>query len=414
MRKIMLASSVSTPALLATPYIGHLDAYANTFTGLMGQLYAALDVVSRELVGFVPTVARSTGVERAALGQSVTYDISPSLAAYDITPAMQIPEPPDLALGNGTMTLTKARAVPFGWTGEEEVALNNGVGMLTTQGNLFAQALRTLVNEIEGDIATEAALNASRAYGTAGTTPFSSNLADTAQLRKILADNGAPVDSGMALVMDTAAGANVRTLSNLTRVNEAGTAMTLRDGELLNIHGFSLHESAAVVNFVKGTGASATTNGTGYAVGSTVITLASAGTGTVKVGDIVTFAGDANKYQVVSGDSDVSNGGTITLALPGLRVAIPTSATAITIVGNSVRNVGFTQNALVLAIRPPAEPNKGNGGDARVDSTLITDVRSGATFEVSLWAGYRKIRAEVAAVWGVKATKREHIAALLG
>lgn len=413
MRKTILAASVS-PQLLATPYIGHLDAYANTLTGLIGQLYTALDVVSRELVGFIPTVARSTGVERAALGQSVTYDISPSMAAYDITPAMQIPEPPDFALGNGTMVLNKARAVPFGWTGEEELALNNGVGALTTQGNLFAQALRTLVNEIEGDIATEAALNASRAYGTAGTTPFASNLADTAQLRKILADNGAPVDSGMAMIMDTSAGANVRTLTNLTRVNEAGNSMTLRDGDLGMIHGFSLHESAAVVNFIKGTAAGATTNGTAYAVGATTITLAAAGTGTVKVGDYVTFAGDANRYLVVAGNASVAAGGTIQIALPGLRVAIPAAATAITLIGNSVRNVGFTQNALVLALRPPAEPNKGGGGDARIDSTLLTDPRSGATFEVSLWAGYRKIRAEVAAVWGVKATKREHIAALLG
>lgn len=416
MRKNTLISSVAAaPLLLSMPYIGHMDAYANTLTGLIGQLYAALDVVSRELVGFVPVVSRSTGVERAALGQSVTYDVSPALAAVDIAPAMQIPEPADLALGSGTITLNKAKAVPFGWTGEEEVALNNGVGFLSTQAQLFAQALRTLCNLIEADLAVEAANNASRAYGTAGTTPFASNLSDTAQLRKILADNGAPVEAGMALVLDTTAGANMRSLQNLTRVNEAGQAMTLRDGELLNVHGFSIHESAQVVNFVKGTNnGSASTNNAGYAVGATAITLASAGTGTIKAGDYITFAGDANKYLVVTGDTDVSNGGAIEIALPGLRVAIPASNTVITTVGNSVRNVGFTQNAMVLALRPPAIPNQGNGGDARIDSILLTDPRSGLTFEVSLWAGYRKVRAEVAAVWGVKATKREHIAALLG
>ncbi len=79
-----------------------------------------------------------------------------------------------------------------------------------------------------------------------------------------------------------------------------------------------------------GTNAGATTNAAGYAVGATVITLASAGTGTILAGDVITFTGDGNKYVVISGDNNVANGGTITLAAPGLRQAIPAAATAIT------------------------------------------------------------------------------------
>lgn len=40
------------------------------------------------------------------------------------------------------------------------------------------------------------------------------------------------------------------------------------------------------------------------------------------------------KYLVLSGDADVSNGGTITIAATGLQKAIPASATAITVAGN--------------------------------------------------------------------------------
>lgn len=75
-----------------------------------------------------------------------------------------------------------------------------------------------------------------------------------------------------------------------------------------------------------------TTDATGYAAGAKTITLASAGTGAFYAGDVVTFAGQSNEYTLLSGDSDVSNGGTITLAGYGLFVAIAASATAITLV----------------------------------------------------------------------------------
>ena len=84
----------------------------------------------------------------------------------------------------------------------------------------------------------------------------------------------------------------------------------------------------------RGTNSGATTNTAGYAVGTTVITLASAGTGTLVAGDVITFSGDNNKYVVLSGDNNVADGGTITIAAPGLRQAIPPSATTITTANN--------------------------------------------------------------------------------
>lgn len=403
-KEIILARKA--PAILSGAY-----AAANTLTGLIPDLYAGLDVVSRELVGFIPSVTMNANAERAAVGQSVTYFIAPESAAVDITPAMAVPEPADQTIGYGQMQITKAKAVPFGFVGEEQRGLNSGPGYLNVQANMFAQALRTLTNLVEIDLATEAYQNASRAYGTAGTTPFASGIGETAQMKKILDDNGAPL-SGRSLVIDTSAGANLRTLTQLTKVNEAGTSMTLRQGEILDLNNFSIKESAQIVTFTKGTNnGSASTNNAGYAKGATVITLASAGTGTILAGDYITFAGDTNKYLVVSGDADVSGGGTITLAAPGLRVAIAASNTVITTVGSSARNIGFSQNALHLVARAPALPQE---GDLAIDRFMLTDPRSGLSFEVSLYPGYRKIRAEVALAWGYKAVKREHIAALLG
>ncbi|HMX99949.1 MAG TPA: P22 coat - protein 5 family protein, partial [Agitococcus sp.] len=148
-----------------------------------------------------------------------------------------------------------------------------------------------------------------------------------------------------------------------------------------------------------------------YAVGATTITLASAGTGTILAGDVITFAGDTNQYNVVSGDADVSNGGTITLAAPGLRKAMSAATKAITVLATSPRNMAFSRSAIVLATRMPERPQE---GDMAIDVMTIQDPRSGLAFEVAMYPGYRKVRYEIALAWGVKNIKPEHTATLLG
>ncbi|VVQ19957.1 P22 coat - protein 5 family protein [Pseudomonas fluorescens] len=383
---------------------------SNTLTGLTTTIYNALDVVSRELVGFIPAVSSDMTYSRAAVGQTVTSPVAPAATASDITPAVTPPNDGDQTIGAVSMTITKARRVPVRWNGEEKRGLdNNGASYNVILRDQLAQGMRALVNEVEADIAN-LALKSSRAYGTPGTTPFATNLADPAQMRKILADSGAPMGD-LQMVIDTSAGANMRTLAQLTKANEADDNSLLRRGVLLDIHGFSIRESAQVKTVIAGTGAASTTNAAGYAVGATAITLASAGTGTLLAGDIVTFAGDTNKYVLATGDTDVSNGGVVNLAAPGLRKAIPAAATAITVISASTRNMAFARSALAVATRAPALPE---GGDSASDRMIITDPISGLSFEVSLYKQYRQIQYEIALAWGVAMVKPEHSAILLG
>lgn len=382
---------------------------ANTLTNLQPDLYEALDTISRELVGFIPSVTLNSSVERAAVGQTIRSPYTQASAAADITPAQLAPNTGDQTILNKTMTISKSRGVPIRWNGEEQKGLNTGAGYQNILRDQFAQAMRTLTNEMEADLAG-LHTTASRAYGTAGTTPFASDLSDTAQVRKILADNGAPL-SDMQLVLDTTAGAKMRTLTQLTKANEAADASLLRQGVLLDVHGMQIRESAQVATATAGTGASATTDNAGYAIGATVITLASTGTGTILAGDVITFAGDTNKYVVESGDADVSGGGTITLAAPGLRQAIAASATAITVVAASARNMAFSKSAIILATRAPERPAEGDNAE---DVMMITDPRSGISFEVALYKEYRQVHYEISAAWGYQNFKPAHTALLLG
>lgn len=379
---------------------------ANILTPFIPDLYQALDEVSRELVGFIPSVARNSSAARAAVGENVIVPISTVLKSKDCSPAMQVPEPDEFSLDNVAITINKSKNVSFGLNGEEYQGLNNGVGANQILAENFKQAIRTLVNEMEIDVAKEAALGASRAYGTAGTAPFGSDLKDAAHIKKILDDNGAPT-VGRSLIIDTNAGVNLRGLTQLTNAGDAGTTMTLRQGELLPLFGLSIKESAGIYSGVAGTATGATVNAA--AVGATELTLKAGTSGNLKAGDYITLAGDSNKYLVVK-DVAVAANAKVEIAKPGLRVAAADSA-EVSVVASSVRNVAFTQNAIQLVTRAPALPG---GRDSAVDSYMLTDSRSGMSFEVRVYNGYRKMRAEVAAAWGVKAIKPEHIAALLG
>ena len=378
---------------------------ANTLTNLVPDLYESLDTVSRELVGFIPAVTLDSGAERAAVGQNVRSHVTPASTAADITPAQNAPDTGDQVIANKSITISKSRGVPVRWNGEEQKGVNSGSGYNNILRDQFTQAMRTLTNEMESDLASLYS-SASRAYGTAGTTPFASTLADTAQVRKILSDNGAPL-SDLQLVMNTTAGANMRTLTQLTKANEAADSSLLRQGVLLDVHGMQIRESAQVADHTKGTGTSYTSSTAGFAVGETDIAIIT-GSGTVLAGDVITFAGDTNKYVVTTG---VAAPGTITIAEPGLKQAIAASAVAMTIGNDFSPNVAFSKSSIVLATRAPERPSE---GDMAEDVIMITDPRSGISFEVSLYKEYRQVHYEIAAAWGFQNFKPEHSAILLG
>jgi len=223
---------------------------ANVLTDLAADIYKAADVVGRELVGFIPSVTiNANGSERAAKGDVVRASFTRAATAVNVTEAMTIPEGTDQTVDNKTLSITNARAVQIPYTGEDIRHLNNGIGFETVYGDQIKQAMRTLCNEIEVDLgeAFGVATGTAGAVGTGGTTPFATNFDVIADVRKLLVDNGMPMNDGQAsIVMNSAAGAKLRQLSTLTQVNTSGGTDLLRQGVLLDLQGFMLRESAGV------------------------------------------------------------------------------------------------------------------------------------------------------------------------
>ena len=386
---------------------------ANTLTDLAPDLYAALDVVSRELVGMIPSVTVDARVNQAAVGQIVRSHVVPAAnALIDNTPAMAFPTAAYQTIGNQEIVITKSKSAPFSWQGNEQDLLASGAGYMSVRANQMAQAMRKLVNDMEADLCALYATT-SRAAGTVGTVPFVSNTAALSAARKVLVDNGAPI-SDLQLVIDTNAGANLQTLFNINSARDQAAARLSDQGILTTIGSTQVRESAQIYTPTAGAMASATSTAAAFTVGQTVIPLATAGTGVVAAGDVITFANDTNQYNIASvsfAGANPASGDTITLAAPGLRKAQGAATRAITVLAASPRNMAFSRSAIVLATRMPERPAE---GDMALDVMTIQDPRSGIAFEVSIYPGVRMVTYHIGLAWGVKNIKPEHTAQLLG
>lgn len=375
----------------------------NTLTGLMGIIYKALDTVSRELVGFIPAVTVDFDTaERAALNQDIKFLAASEVTAGDTAPSTAL-NPSDITEAASTIKITKSRSASFSLTGEQLKGLDNsGSRQMLVQGK-FEQAIRTLVNEMESDLFIAVKTSASRAAGSAGTTPFgnAADMSDLAGLALILDDNGAP-STDRHLVLNNTAMSSLR--AKQANLFNSGPDL-LRRGILTELEGFYIHQSGRIVKHTKGTGSGYLTNG---AVGVGVEDIAiDTGTGTVLAGDIVTFAADTvNKYVVNVG----LDSGIISIGKPGARVNIG-DGNAMTIGGDYTGSFGFHRGAVWFAVRPAEVPD---GGDAAEDAFIIVDPITGLPFEVRVYPQYRRVVYDISAAWGAAAVKTEHIATLLG
>lgn len=376
---------------------------------LMPSLYVGLGTVAREMVGFIPVVNKNTGAERAAKGEKIRIPTGRAGQLEDISEAMQTPSSNPGSLGYTEMEITKAQVVPFYWTGEEQLGVSNGGQYNKVIADQFSDCLRKLVNAVEADLAEAAVVGASRAYGTAGTTPFgvAGDFSDFANMAKILDDNGCPV-SDRAFVLNSTAFANLRGKQNLLlKVNEAGSEEFLRTGYTAPVQGFSIWNSSGIKTHVKGTGTGYVTNLTkSLAKGDKTVGI-DTGSGTILAGDVVTFADDMNKYIVGKGADAAGN---IELNNPGLMQALA-DGKAMTIGADYTPSIAFHKDALALIARAPKVPTF---GDDAIDATIITDPITGLSFEVRVYGGYRKVRFEVGLAWGVKCIQPEFCAALIG
>lgn len=375
---------------------------ANIFTALQPVLYSAAQEVSNEPFGVISAINANFDDKGVAMGDLVNVPVAPVRAPTDFVPGVAAPQGDDATAVNVPVQITASKKVSWFMTGEQMRSLENGGNDMEWVKQLIAQGMRSLRNLAEVSACNAIKIGASRAVGTAGTNPFATDINIVPDVRKVLFDNGAPM-ADLQLCIDSSAGVSARKLGIIQQAYQAGNESERRSGDLLRQFGFSIRESAGIVQHVKGTGASYATSGS-TAVGVQNVALVT-GTGTVLAGDVATFAADtANKYVVNTG---IAAPGTITLGRPGARVVIPT-ANALTVGNSYTPNLAFERSAVVGIMRPPIFPE-----NATIQKTLISDAM-GMTYLLLQIQQYGQTTWELHIAYGFKVVQGEHVAIVMG
>lgn len=354
----------------------------------------------------IPAVTMDMNASGVAKNQKVLIPITPyDSDTEDVTAGNNAPTGTGDDIGNVELTISKVkRSKPIVWTGEEQLGVGGKVSNIIR--DQYVQRMRALVNEIEEDVALEGmsgALSKGNVTGTAGTNPFVSDTKAFTTALKKLKDNGAPT-TDLQAVINTASGMNLRNLTNLQKINEAGdNGDLLRRGVLGNLFGFDIRESAGFKDMPASEASGYKVNGA-HLIGEKVIAV-DTGSGVIKKGTIVTFGADTTKY-VVAEDSTSTK---LVLATPLVKNVADEDAV---VTGSAyVGNVCFSRGSILLVTRVPAVPA---GGDIALDRTIITDPVSGLSFEVALWGGAYQNTVTISCAWGCKNIKPKHTVALIG
>ena len=324
---------------------------ANTFSALIPILYGDDQIVARELTGAIESVKQNFSDQGAGLNQTIRVPIAPANTTSTYTPAMTVTAGTDSVEGYADLVLNNNYMSTFNLTGEQMAFL-----MSKQDGRrvrLLAAPVLPAGHPLGGEHHRSRHLcgliykSASRATGTAGTAPYGSNLTDAGKQRKILDDNGCP-SMDRHQIISTAAGLNLRGLTQLTNWLNVDSTDPRAKGTLLDLFGIEIKESAQPVTTTAGTGSGYLINNVaGYAIGATALTV-DIGSGTILAGDIITLAGDSNNYVV--GTALTSN--VVTINKPGLRVAT-TDDTAITVGAAYTANLTLQRDSTILVARPP-------------------------------------------------------------
>lgn len=370
-------------------------ANSNTLTQAIPQLLAQGLLALREMAIMPRYVNRTYETMAGEKGSSIDINIPSAITAGAVTHDVTLPDDTGVVPTKVSISLDQWYEAAFFMSDKDMLeALTGTIPMQASE------AIKALANNVD-----TALLNLYKEVygyaGTAGTTPFASGLDEFIEARKVLKNQLAPSDP-RTCVLNAEAEANALMLRAFQDASFRGDTGGIINGEIGKKLGSTWVVDQNVVEHTAGTAASATTDATGYAVGTKTVTLASAGTGTILVGDIVTFAGDTQTYTITSGDADVSGGGTISFE-PGLKVAMSTATKAITLKASHVVNLNFHRDAFALVSRPFA------GSDPMGLGTFqsAVDPVTGLALRLEVSRGYKRTRFSYDILYGVKCIRPE-------
>ncbi len=271
-------------------------------------------------------------------------DVAPSAAPY---------QAPDSSGVKVPIRLNRWRHSGFSLTDKDQEEIVAGY-----KSRKAEEAVKVLANDVNAFLLSKY----TKIYGyvgTAGTTPFASDVTAATAARAALNRQLAPL-TDRRFVMDVNAEANALGLAQFTSAEKVGTNAAIIDGTLGRRLGFDFAMDQQVPTHTSTplSAGNATVNGAQAAgVGSTdggrtgTVSIAKAtNAGTLVEGDIITFAGDAQTYTVLENATLIVGNTSVKIA-PALQSA-KAGGEVMSLKATHVVNLAMHRDCIAFASRP--------------------------------------------------------------
>ena len=371
---------------------------ANTLTPIIDKLIARGLAVLRENA-VMPRLVNSTYSSVARdKGDTITVPIAADITAASVSPSNTLAAAGDTTLTSKTISLNQWKHAGFFLTDQQITQIDVDT-MNTLQGD---EAVRSLANNVDSYILGLYTGIYSQA-GTAGTTPFASDLTDwTSGARSKLNTFKALMDD-RAVVLDADAEGSAIGNRGLQDASWRGTTEGIVFGDIGYALGASWHLDQNIPTHTNsgGTPASWLVNQSDSAVGDTTVTIDGGSIAPVE-GDIFTVAASTQQFVVSSYASNV-----ITFA-PALTAALADNS-ALTFAASHVVNVAFQRNAFGFAMAPLM--------DARLNSDTmqqVTDEKTGLTMRLEVSRQEKQWKFDYDVLYGATLLRPEAACRILG
>lgn len=353
---------------------------ANTVTEVLPKLLAQGMLALRENAVMSRLVNRSYDSLAAGHGAVINVPIPSAIAARAVTPAVVMAANVDFAPTVALVTLDFWQEAPFQFSDKDAAECMEGTIPMQA-----SEAIKSLANAVDQYILGKHTGVFSYS-GTAGTTPFNTSLTAAASARVLLNKQLAPMTDRRG-VIDPDAEGNLLMNTQVLQSEQRGDQEGIINGVIGNKLGVDWYMNQNITGraFTPGTAwiTGWTADGSA-AVGAKTMAVVFTNSGTVKLGDVFSIAGQ--QYAVTTLTTAVT-AVTMNIAFyPGLKAAVATAAVLVIGAGATayVPNLVFHRDAFAWASRPL------HGMAGAGDFMSATDPVSGISLRLEISRQYKQ------------------------
>lgn len=369
---------------------------ANDLTNVTHKILARGLKVLREKAVMPRLVNSDYSDEAKKKGDVINVPVPTAIGVSNVTPSNVLPAPVDYDPGTVAIPLEQwKKNDPFHLTDKELTQISASEHYLPMAA---AESIRSLANTINAFIQAQY-VGVYGYVGTAGTTPFSSDVTPATLARKVLNEQLCPKEMRRGVV-DFSAEAEMLALSQFADADKTMSNQVVMEGEIGRKYGIDWVSDDTVPLHTAGTATGYLVNNASVAIGDTSVPV-DTGSNDAVVGDIFTVSGDTQTYVItaITGSAPM----TALTFQPAAQVAWANNAPITFKLSHRV-NMVFHRDAFAFAMRPLLDSMLFTGGN---HVAAMQDPQTGVVLRLELMRQYKQTVWEFDVLYGAKLIRPE-------